>query len=99
MNLGQPTIRQTKKGLEIRVRVTPNSSRESVSFDISEGLTVKLKSPPVEGRANKELIRIVSSKLGVAPSSIAIIKGLSSRNKTLVATGLSEMDAIERLKN
>ncbi len=99
MDLEQPAIRQTRKGLEIRVRVTPNSSQESVWFGADEGLVVKLKSPPVEGRANKELIRIISGKLGVAPTRITVCKGLTSRNKTVLVQDLSDVEAIKRLKS
>lgn len=98
MDLEQPAIRQTKKGLEIRVRVTPNSSQESVCFDAEEGLIVKLKSPPVEGRANKALIKIVARRLGVAPTRITVSKGLASRNKTVLVQELSDVEATERLK-
>ena len=95
--LQRPAIKLTKKGLEIRVRVSPNSSQESVCFDKDQGLIVKLKSPPVEGRANRELIRIVAKKLGVAPSRITVCKGLISRNKVVLVQEFSDADAISML--
>ena len=97
MELQRPAIKQTKKGLEIRVRVAPNSSQESVCFDKEQGLIVKLKSPPVDGRANRDLLRIVAKKLGIAPTRIAVCKGLASRNKVLLVQEFSDADAMDKL--
>ncbi len=44
---------------------------------------VKLKSPPVEGRANDELIHVLAEKYGVPKSRIRIKSGLGSRNKVV----------------
>ncbi|MEP0784839.1 DUF167 domain-containing protein [Trichocoleus sp. DQ-A3] len=44
-------------------------------------LTVHLKSPPVDGKANEELIQILSKKFNISKSRIFIKSGLSSRNK------------------
>lgn len=99
MDLDQPIIRQTCKGLEIRVKVSPNSSRESVCFKEGESLIIKLKAPPIEGRANRDLIKIVARKLGVAPGRVTVLKGLTSREKTLLVEEVTEADAVDRLKN
>ncbi len=91
-------FRQTKKGLEIRVRVIPNSCVESVCFREGETLTVKLKVPPVDGRANRELIRVISRKLGTAPSKISICRGHTSRDKVLLVEKMTEQDALDSFK-
>lgn len=98
MEAEPPILRQTRKGLEIRVRVNPNSSRESISYSESGGLAVKLKSPPVDGRANKELIRLISRILGIAPGKISLIRGGASREKTLLVEEVDEKDALDRFK-
>ena len=46
-------------------------------------LTVRLKSPPVEGKANQELIEMLAKKFRVGKSQIVIKSGLSSRNKLI----------------
>ena len=97
MDLDQPTVRETKKGLEIRVRVSPNSSRDSICFREGEAVSVKLKSPPIDGRANRELIKIISKRLGVAPSKVIVSRGSTSRDKTLLVQEVSETDAIRLL--
>jgi len=47
------------------------------------GLTVHLKSPPVDGKANKELIELLAKKFNVLKSQIRIKSGLSSRTKLI----------------
>jgi uncharacterized protein (TIGR00251 family) len=42
---------------------------------------VHLKSPPVDGKANKELIELLAKKFSVTKSQITILIGLSGRNK------------------
>ncbi|MGD9819580.1 MAG: DUF167 domain-containing protein [Desulfomonilaceae bacterium] len=91
-------IRQTKKGLEIRVKVTPNSSQGSISYKDGEALIVKLKSPPVDGKANNELVRILSKKLRISQSAVQITRGFNSREKTLLIQGINETQAADLFK-
>ncbi|MGC1392932.1 MAG: DUF167 domain-containing protein [Coleofasciculaceae cyanobacterium] len=44
-------------------------------------MTIHLKSPPVDGKANKELIELLAKKFDVSKSQIRIKSGLSARNK------------------
>jgi len=69
------------------VRVKPNSPREGVEGVVEGRLVVRVKAPPVEGRANKALARLLSRELGVAPSSIEVVRGAGSRDKTLLFKG------------
>lgn len=65
----------------VRVRVKPNSKQPRTERAADGSLTVYLKSPPVEGKANEELIERLAREYGVAKSSVRIKSGLSSRNK------------------
>lgn len=49
-----------------------------------ERLKIKIKSPPEDGRANRELIEFVSKILGVSKSQVEILRGESSRKKDLL---------------
>jgi uncharacterized protein (TIGR00251 family) len=60
-------------------------------------LHVKVAAPPSEGRANKELTAFLSQALGVSKSSLSIVKGLTSRNKTVSVSGLSTEEILRRL--
>ena len=85
-------------GIIVRVKVTPNSSKTAITTDSTDRLIVKLTSPAVEGKANKQLLKFIGKKLRVPPSSITILRGHASREKVLFIPGINETSAIERLK-
>jgi uncharacterized protein len=67
--------------MQKQVKVKPNSKRQTIEESADGQLTVYLKSPPVDGKANKELIELLAQKYDVPKSQIRIKSGLSSRNK------------------
>jgi uncharacterized protein len=64
-----------------KVKVKPNSKQQKIEEQPDGSLTVHLKSPPVDGKANEELIKLLSEKFDVPKSYIRIKSGLSSRQK------------------
>jgi uncharacterized protein (TIGR00251 family) len=75
--------------LTIIVRVTPNSSVNDISLESDGKLAVKLTSPPVEGKANKDLVKLIAKKLRIPQSDVSIKRGEHSRDKVLVIRGVS----------
>lgn len=63
------------------VRVIPRASRSEVVGAFAGALKVKLSSPPAQGAANKELVKLLSKEFGVAKTDVEIVKGLSSKTK------------------
>lgn len=59
---------------------------------------IKIAAPPVEGKANKELVEFLSAVLGVSKSRITIEKGVTSRKKLIVVEGMTQGDVEERLR-
>lgn len=93
-----PFIKDQQDGVTIDVRVTPRSSANSIAGLKEDRLVIKLASPPVEGRANKELLKFLGKVLDKAPSSITIVRGGSSREKTLHVAGLDAETARRLLR-
>ena len=80
---------QTTNGYIIRIRVTPNSSKCSVCgiFTDCGGqdfLKINLTSVPEKGKANSELIKLLSKTLHISKSSFSIISGETDRYKKLL---------------
>ena len=80
---------QTTNGYILRIRVTPNSSRCAVCgiFTDCGGqdfLKVNLTSAPEKGKANSELIKLLSKTLHLSKSSFSIISGETDRYKKLL---------------
>ena len=65
----------------LTVKVKPNSKQQKIEHQLDGSLTVYLESPPVDGKANKELIKLLSDRFGIPKSQITIKSGLSSKNK------------------
>ncbi|VXD14739.1 DUF167 domain-containing protein [Planktothrix paucivesiculata] len=65
----------------LKIKVKPNSKQQAFHEETDGSFTVHLKSPPVEGKANQELIKFLAKHLGVPKSQIIIKSGLSSRHK------------------
>lgn len=83
----------------ISVRVHPNAAKSEV-VDFTNGvLQVKVAAPPVKGKANKELVALLSQVLGVGKSSVSIIKGHASRSKVIAIDGLSQEEVTKRLSS
>jgi len=80
-----------KDELILKIKVEPRSSRAGVIGQYGDSLKVKLTSPPVEGRANKELIEILAKQFGVHKRNIEIISGHSSKNKLVKLHGRQEV--------
>jgi uncharacterized protein (TIGR00251 family) len=91
-------IEERENGAILRVKVTPGSSRNALAQLTEDRLTVKLTSPPVDGKANKQLIKFLSKKLGVSASSISIMRGVSSREKILFVAGVGGAELREKLE-
>ncbi len=68
--------------MQVHALVNPGRKRESLGWD-GEKLVVVVKAPPVQGAANERLIEMVAEWLGLAKSRVTVVKGWTSRHKTL----------------
>jgi uncharacterized protein YggU (UPF0235/DUF167 family) len=73
---------RSASALKIAVRVKTRSRSEEVSRE-GDGYVVKMKEPPVEGRANRAVLRLLAGHLGVPESRLRMVSGFSSRNKVI----------------
>ena len=69
--------------MQKQVKVKPNSRKQNIEESTDGSLTIHLKSPPVDGKANKELIEVLAKKFDVLKSQIRIKSGLSSKTKLI----------------
>jgi uncharacterized protein len=83
---------------QFEIRVTPKSSRRSVTVDADGRIKVALNSPPAEGKANAECIELLSKKLGIAKSYISILRGEKGRTKTICVRGMSLEAVMEKIR-
>lgn len=81
----------------IKLKVIPKSGKRSVE-PRDDGWRIYLKSLPEDGKANAELIRILAKFLKVTQSHISILKGHTSKNKTVDISGITSEELGEKLK-
>ncbi len=90
-------IKETKEGTLLFIHVQPKAKKNTVEgVDEWRGrLKVKVKAPPVEGKANKEVVKFFSRLLD---TEVEIVKGETSREKDLLVKGLSAEEVKKRLE-
>lgn len=67
--------------MKIQIKVAPNAKKSEIVGTEAGVLKIKLKAPPVDGKANIELIKFLSDYLEIPKSQITILHGESSRTK------------------
>lgn len=92
--------------LIITVRAQPNSSKDIITPPENDIVKVKIKAPPVDGKANSHLIKFLSKSFGTPKSKIVILNGETSKSKRIkipspkkIPGVLSEIRLSEALDN
>ena len=91
-------IKYCDNGIRISAIIQPRSSKNEAKEVYNDALKIRLTSPPVDGEANKACMRFFAKWLGISPSKVSIIQGLSSKNKIIEVTDLTEKQFHEILK-
>ena len=91
-----PWYKENKNGLTINIYVIPRSSRSEIVGIYNDCLKIKLKSPPVDNAANKELVQFLADTLKISKRNIEIISGHKQKKKVVYIKG-SDLSTIERL--
>ena len=76
----------------MKIRVQPRARRPGIDGAFRGALKVRVMAPPSDGKANAELIVVLSDIFGVAKSAITIVSGHASRDKIVAIDGLSVDD-------
>jgi uncharacterized protein len=76
----------------IAVRLQTRASRDEL-VELRDGvLRARVTAPPVDGRANQALCRLIARKAGVAPSRVTIVRGERSREKLIRVDGIDSAE-------
>jgi len=87
----QIPFRTTKDGIVIEVKVETRASKKGIAGVLDDVLKVKLTAPPVEGEANEQLIGVIAEAAGVRKGSVRIVRGRSSKRKTVEIKGVKSI--------
>ena len=84
-------------GVRLEIRVQPRASKTEFAGVHGESLKVRVAAPPVDGAANRELIRFLSATFKVSRGSVQLVSGESGRRKAVVLGGVTLGGVMERL--
>lgn len=77
------------KSARIDVRLQPRGARDEL-LGLRDGLLrAKVSAPPVDGKANRALCRLIAKRVGVAPSRVSVVRGEKSRDKVVRVEGVN----------
>jgi uncharacterized protein (TIGR00251 family) len=71
----------------ITVRVKPNARASELVAGADGAWEARLKAPPVDGKANAELVALVAARFGCAKSAVSIRAGAGARTKRVEIAG------------
>lgn len=80
--------------LIIKLKISPNASKNEIIKNDTE-IKVKITAQPIENKANKALVEFLSKKLKIAKSNIEIVRGETSKEKTLLFKNISSDKMVE----
>ena len=78
-----PHYRWQDGALLLFCHLQPGASRAEFAGLHGERLKIRIDAPPVDGKANAELIAFVAAQFGVAKKAVSIVSGASGRQKTV----------------
>ncbi len=83
-----PFVRTDSNGdVIVDIHVVPNAAKTQVdglyAVDEHIALKLRLKAPPVDGKANETLLKWLASQLGIARNAVELVRGQTSRRKQL----------------
>ena len=82
-------LTETSEGIILNVRAVPRSSRAGLDGMIGDALKVRIRSAPVDGKANKELVEVLADAFGLPKSAVVFKGGETSKTKRLLLRGIT----------
>ena len=70
-------------------RIVPRASKSEIIGPHDGALKVRVASPPVDGAANAELVKLLAKTFGVSKSDVEIVSGQSSKTKQIRISGIT----------
>ena len=87
---------ESSEGVVVNVRAQPRSSRAGIEGVVADALKVRLRSAPVDGKANKELIETLADAFGLPKSMVVFKSGETSKQKRILLAGVS-VEAVRKV--
>jgi uncharacterized protein len=89
LRLPPPPIQEVAGGTSIRLKVLPRASHTEVAGIRGDLVCIRVAAAPVDGAANRELLRYLAERLAVPKSAVHLVSGQTSRTKLVMVSDVS----------
>jgi uncharacterized protein (TIGR00251 family) len=76
-----PWLRVAGDAVDLALHVQPGAKRTEAAGTHGDAMKLRLAAPPLEGKANAELVRFLAEAFGVPQRQVSIVHGETSRRK------------------
>jgi uncharacterized protein len=90
-------LRDQPDGVLLSVKLQPRASANKIGDALGNELRVKVTAPPVDAAANEALIKLLAQQLHCPRNRVDLVRGHTSRHKTVKLYGLAAQDVLKRL--
>ena len=93
-----PFLRVQPDGVLLSVKLQPRASANEIGEALGNELRIKVTAPPVDAAANEALIKLLATTLDCARNRVELVRGQTSRHKTLLLHGFKVEEVLARLQ-
>jgi uncharacterized protein len=90
-------LRAQSDGVLLSVKLQPRASANEIGEALGGELRIKVTAPPVEAAANEALLKVLAQQLHCPRNRVDLVRGHTSRHKTVKLYGLSPEEVIAKL--
>jgi uncharacterized protein (TIGR00251 family) len=90
-------LKSQSDGVLLSVKLQPRASRNEIGEPLGDELRIKVTAPPVDAAANEALVRLLADQLDCPRSQVALLRGQTSRHKSVKIYGLTAEQILEKL--
>ena len=73
---------------DLAIRVQPRAKRTEVAGEREGAVVIRVSAPPVDGKANEAVCRLIAKRLGVPVRAVRIVRGETGRDKVVRVEGV-----------
>jgi len=88
-----PFLAEKEGAISVNLLIQPRASRDEIASITGNALKIRLTSPPLDDRANRQCVEYLAKRLGLKKRQMELIQGKKSRRKVVRITGISLTEA------
>ncbi len=91
-------LKEQPDGVLLSVKVQPRASKNEIGPVQGAELKIKVTAPPVDAAANEAVLRLLAETLDCPRGMVQLVRGGTSRHKTILLRGMKRAAVADRLK-